>query len=253
MTTPGTMPFVVTLNSDVIMNPAQEKEFQRKIRLVKSQTGASSTTVWSATDLNVLLDDLKAHPDRRGGDVALSEELLRHVNMVPSKSNSNAGLLKNGLRWPELLQRPAFEGERARIEALIPELVRQARAGAIKAADREPLEQTVSEMRDRLAGMIRDVPDPLYIRAKRLLVDLQSGVKVLHQPDAANYFSPIYSPKAQTVQELVRYMTQNDLKFAPAVAGDEPAYLAFYQALAIYNVSANMQPASPSHQLVAAK
>jgi hypothetical protein len=71
MTTPATLPFVVALNSEVELSPEEEKEFQRKINLVKSQTGASSTTVWSAKDLNVLLDDLKAHQDWSGHEVAL--------------------------------------------------------------------------------------------------------------------------------------------------------------------------------------
>jgi hypothetical protein len=34
-------------------------------------------------------------------------------------------------------------------------------------------------------------------------------------------------------------MIEKDLRFAPAVAGDEAAYLKFYQALAAYDVIAN--------------
>jgi hypothetical protein len=132
-------------------------------------------------------------------------------------------------------------------------LVRQAKAGAVKAADLEALEQTVSAMRERLAGMIQDVPDPQYIRAKRFLVDLQSGIKVLHQPDAANYFSPMYGPESKSVRELVQYMSKNGLRFAPATAGDETAYLAFYQALATYDVSANLHAGSVPSQLASAK
>jgi hypothetical protein len=56
----------------------------------------------------------------------------------------------------------------------------------------------------------------------------------------------------KNVGELVRYMAKNDLRFAPAVAGDEAAYLAFYRALAIYDVNANL-PATNSDSRVAAK
>ena len=249
MTTPATLPFVVALNSDVVLSPNEEKEFQRKIQLVKSQTGVSPTAIWSATDLNVLLDDLKAHPDRGGQDVALSAEVIRHVNIIPSKSTANAGLLRNSPHWPELLQRAAFQEEKDQIERLIPELVRQAKAGAVKGADLEALEQKISAMGERLAGMIQDVPDPTYIRAKRFLVDLQSGIKVLRQPDAANYFSPMYGPESKSVRELVQHMSKNGLRFAPATAGDEAAYLAFYHALATYDVSANLQPAGVTTQV----
>src|SRR6266478_6654609 len=63
MTSPATLPFVVALNSDTVLSPEQEKELMRKLALVKSQSGASATTVWAATDLNALLDDLKDHPN----------------------------------------------------------------------------------------------------------------------------------------------------------------------------------------------
>jgi hypothetical protein len=251
MTTPATLPFVVALNSEIDLSPEEVKEFQRKINLVKSQTGVSSTTIWSATDLNILLDDLKAHPDQSGREVALSEDVLRHLNIVSRKSDGNAALLRNGRPWPELLQKSAFKEERDRIDTLIPELVRQARAGKIHPDNLDALDLNLSLIGDQLAGMIRDVPAPQYIRAKRFLADLENGTKVFRRPDAAKFFTPIYDRKAKTVGELVQYMAQNDLRFAPAVAGDKSAYLVLYQALAIYDVSTNLQETSPGSQVAA--
>jgi hypothetical protein len=248
-TTPATLPFVVVLNSEINLSPEQEKEFQRKINLVKSQTGASPATIWSATDLNVLLDDLKAHPDRSGHEVTLSEDVLRHMNVVSSKSEG-ADLLR--IRpWPELLQKSAFKEDRESIEALIPELIRQARAGKIPTANLEALDLRLNLMRDELAGMIREVSAQQYISAKRYLTDLQKGAKVWGRPEAAHYFPPMDNANIKNVGALVQYMAKNDLRFAPAVAGDEAAYLVLYRALAIYSVSANMQENSGSQ--VAAK
>jgi hypothetical protein len=223
----------------------------RKLALVKSQAGASTTTVWAATDLNALLDDLKDHPSWAGRDLPLSEAVMRHINIVPAKSYANAGMLKNDRRWPELLQRDEFQAEKNQIEVLIPKLVSQARDGAVKTDDLQALDETVKAMRERLAVLIQEVPDPVYIRSKRFLTDLQSGIKVLRQPDAAGYFTPVYSPNVKTVQELVRYMAKNNLRFAPATAGDEAAYLVFYRALATYDVSANLQQGSPATNQVA--
>jgi len=251
MTTPMTLPFVLALNSDMDLTPQQEREFLRKLTLVKSQTGASSTTVFAALDLNTLLDDLKAHADRAGRDLTLSEDVMKHINIVPSKSYANAGLLKNDRRWPELLKRNEFQTERDQIEALIPKLVSQAKEGAVKAEDLQTLNQTVKAMREKLVGLIQEVPDPTYIRAKRFLTDLQSGVKVLRQPDAAGYFSALYAPKVKNVRELVSYMTKYDLRFAPATSGDEAAYLVFYRALANYDVSANLQQGTTAATQVA--
>ncbi len=251
MTTPATLPFVVALNSEVELSPEGEKEFQRKINLVKSQTGASSTTVWSAKDLNVLWDDLKAHQDWSGREVALSEDVLRHINIVPSKGDGNASLLRNIRAWPELLQKSVFKEEKEWIEGMIPELIRQARAGKIHAANLDALDLSLNLMRDQLAGMIRDVPAPQYIRAKRFLADLQSGAKIFRRPDAANYFTPTDNANVKNVGELVQYMAKNDLGFGPAVAGDEAAYLVLYRALAIYDVSANLQATNSGSRVVA--
>jgi hypothetical protein len=79
-------------------------------------------------------------------------------------------------------------------------------------------------------------PDPQYIRAKRFLDDLQSSIRILCRADAAKYFA---TPKARTVRELAQYMIEHDLRFAPAVSGDEAAYFRFYQAMAAYDVIAN--------------
>jgi hypothetical protein len=241
MTTPATLPFVVALNSEIDLTPEEEKEFQRKINLVKSQTGASSTTVLSATDLNVLLDDLKAHQGWSGREVALSKDVLRHINIAPGKGDGNASLLRNVRPWPELLQKSAFTEEREWIEAMIPELIRQARAGKILTANLDALDMSLNLMRDQLAGMIRDVPAQQYISARRFLTELQSGARVLRRPDAANYFTPMDNANVKNVGALIQYMAKNDLRFAPAVAGDEAAYLVLYRALATYDVSANMQ------------
>jgi hypothetical protein len=55
----------------------------------------------------------------------------------------------------------------------------------------------------------------------------------------ASYFTPVNAPTAKTVRELAQYMIAHDLRFAPAVAGDEATYIKFYQALATYDVVAN--------------
>jgi hypothetical protein len=240
MTTPATLPFVVALNSEVNLTPEEDKELQRKINLVKSQTGASPVSVWSAADLNVLLDDFKSHRDRSGMEMALPDDVLRHINMVSSKADSNAGVFP--IRpCPELLQKSAFQEERERIGSLISELIQQARAGNIHAANLDALDLNLSLIEDRLSGMIRDVPTVQYVRAKRFLADLEKDAKVLRQPDAASYFSRKYDPKAKNVEELLQYMAKNDLRFAPALPGDEAAYLALYRSLAVYDVSANLQ------------
>jgi hypothetical protein len=249
ITTPATLPFVVALNSEVNLSPEEEKEFQRKVNLVKSQTGASPPTVWSGKDINVLMDDLKSHQNWSGREVALSEDTLRHINIVPIKGDRSGDLLWNVRLWPDLLKRPTFKEEREQIESLIPELIQQARTGKIHAAGLDALDINLGLMRDELASMIKGVPAPQYIRAKRFLADLESGTKVLRRTDAANYFPS--NPKAKNVEELVQFMAKNDLRFAPALKGDEAAYLILYRALAIYDVSVNLLSTDTGNRMMA--
>jgi hypothetical protein len=207
-----------------------------------SQAAASATTVLSGSELNMVLDDLRTlnTDGLRGRDVELSEAVLEHINIVPKSSPGNAGMLKNFSRdWPEVLKASEFQGERERIEALLPKLAEQAKAGRVNAADLQNLIEVKEVMEARLAGQIQEAPAPKYIRAKRFLEDLQSSIRILRQPDVAKYFAPAKSPTAKTVRELAQYMIEHDLQFAPAVTGDEAAYLKLYQALATYDVVAN--------------
>jgi hypothetical protein len=203
------------------------------------QTGATATGVLSASELNIVLDDLKALPMKElpGRDVSLPEDLLAHINIVPKNSTGNAGMLKSFARnWPELLRASEFQGDRERMEVLVPKLAEQAKSGQVNSDDLQSLIEVKENMQARLASQIQDASAPMYIRAKRFLDDLQAAVRVLRQRDVAKYFD---RPRAKTVRELAQHMIDHDLRFAPAVAGDEAAYLKFYQALATYDVIAN--------------
>jgi hypothetical protein len=100
-----------------------------------SQTAAAATTVLSASELNMVLDDLRRlnTDGLRGRDVELSEAVLEHINIVPKSSPGNAGMLKNFSRdWPEVLKASEFQGERERIEALLPHAGRPSQDGPRK-------------------------------------------------------------------------------------------------------------------------
>jgi hypothetical protein len=101
--------------------------------------------------------------------------------------------------------------------------------------------RALATMHSRLASKIEEISAPEYIRAKRLLDELDDAVKVLGQPDAGNYFNQTYVPQGRTVAQLVQSMTRRDLRFAPAVPGDEAAYLVLQRALAEYDRAVRSQ------------
>jgi len=88
----------------------------------------------------------------------------------------------------------------------------------------------------------RDLPPNAYIDAKSFLNNLSSSVSALQQRDVGNYFTGKYALRVKTVPELVKYMSEQGLRFAPAVPGEEGPYQALYQALVSYDLAA--QPLS---------
>jgi hypothetical protein len=51
----------------------------------------------------------------------------------------------------------------------------------------------------------------------------------------SHYFDNSWSSRGKTVTELVKFMSDNGLVFAPAAPGDEHAYRALYIALAAFD------------------
>ena len=74
-----------------------------------------------------------------------------------------------------------------------------------------------------------------WIESKSFLDDLSSSVQSLRNPNVAKYFNGGYSPKASAVDELVREMTAQGLRFAPAAQGVQASSTAMQQLLLTYD------------------
>lgn len=224
------------------LTPQQQRDriYQQDLKWSQSALPANETT--SAMALNVLLTDvqnLQIH-GIHGPEIQIDPALLPSLNVMVAGRSGNLGLLKQGpIHWPAALSGTDFAPERQEIEASIPKAIDE--AVKAKPVDLNDLTDTLTDMRMRLAARIVQLPPQDYIEANRLLAQLDDAVKLLRQPDAGKYFDQTYAAHGQTVSELVQYMTQHGLQFAPAVEGQEPAYGALHQALAEYDVAANAQ------------
>jgi hypothetical protein len=68
-----------------------------------------------------------------------------------------------------------------------------------------------------------------YMEAKRYVRELDNTIKILRDPNVKNYVTQKWSPKgANNVTQLVADMSRQGLRFAPAVPGDEGAYVALH-------------------------
>jgi hypothetical protein len=81
---------------------------------------------------------------------------------------------------------------------------------------------------------IKDLTANDFSAARSYLRDLERTVRTLQNPNAGNYISRRWAPAGSTVSQIVTQMGRQGLRFAPAVSGDEGAYVAIHRALANY-------------------
>ncbi len=206
------------------------------------------TEIWSAKALN----DLLVHAQRMTVSVpvvdsaVLDPKLLARINVTSGKGGNNIGLLKAGtLPWPLLLRRSPFDAERTQIDGLLPPLLAAARKGKMPVEILDRLLVQTAHLQQQLPQRLRAATDAVlwtptqYLDARRFLDQLQDALKQMQEPNAADYLNGTYAAQGKTAGDLVRYMKENGLQFAPATAGSFEAYAALYQALRDYEVRAS--------------
>jgi RNA polymerase sigma factor (sigma-70 family) len=229
-----------------------ERERSQALEVRRSLSDPPVTEIWSAKALNDLLRDaqkLQAQGSN-GPRVALDAGVLERINVVAGGRAGNVGLLKREgqLTWPPALlaaQLPRGATDlRQQIDALLPNAISQAVHGTVDPRILKELHHSLGALQGLLAEAVGRFPPNRYIEARRFLNDLDDGLRLLEQPHAGLYFTDKYAAKGRTVPELVEHMTQEGLAFAPAVAGDEAAYVALHRALADYEIAARAQSGS---------
>src|SRR5205807_9587184 len=123
-----------------------------------------------------------------------------------------------------------YESQCRSIEQLLPQAIKQAEAGPVAAKYLTPLTAGIDALLALLKGNMSDIDANAYIKAKRYLNELAESIKVLEDPNVANYITGRWSAKGQSVGELVYNMTSEGLRFGPAAAGDQEAYTALHRA-----------------------
>jgi hypothetical protein len=230
--------------------PAFDRRRLRQLQDLRSaRNNPPTSAVHSGRALNTLLADLLdlEAQGSKGKSVAVSAWVLKHVNLSSDVRGGNFGLLKNGGRlvWPPAWSRPPLEKESKALRGSVTELVGKALAQAKKG---EPEAKTLTRLRDdvdELRGLLKkrlsDLPAREYINAKRHLGELDDALAVLEGGEAAEYVKGAFSldsHKIKTVQDLVKFMKDRGLSFAPSTHGGEAAYVALRRALALADVSA---------------
>ncbi len=221
------------------IDPDTQRQKDQERALRRSLNDPPSAEIWSGDALNALFKDIQNAESAgvRAPSVPLDPEWLAHINLTTgTTSTAGVGMLKDLTRfnWPLVLKKSAFEGDRKQIEAMTRQAVSQAPSGNIDADLLDKLNEAVGNMEEHAKNMAQDMTPTQIVQSTRYLHELKDSLKVLQDPNVANYFNNKWQARGSTVAELVANMTSQGLRFAPAAAGDEPSYTSLHRAMVTY-------------------
>jgi hypothetical protein len=225
----------------------REKARMEQIR--RSRFDPPVTEIWSAKALNDLFFDLRKLQGAGGygPTVPLDPDMVKQLNVTPNTNNANFGLLKDAgkFKWPLALKASTFNDGRQKIDQLAPQALQQARSGEVDADTLNSLISTVDGLEDQLKQNVANISANEYIASLRYLRQLEDSVKALQDPKVNNYVNGKWQAKGNNVAELVSNMSQDGLYFAPAVSGQQAAYVSVYRAMADYDTQLSSMMGRP--------
>jgi hypothetical protein len=200
------------------------------------------TEIWSGYSLNELLlkaQKLQVHTPQLAV-IPVDPAVLARLNVTSGRGNG--GLLKNegNLTWPSSIRDlvPTSESDRLcqQCQTYFKKAYEETKAGGQPGAGTlRALRGAVEEIRGLIKKNSLEMTTAAYSDARRFLDGIEEAVKALDSPDAANVINNQLRPRGHTVGEVVQFLQQNGLRFAPAGTGDEAAYNAMQRLLAAYN------------------
>ena len=218
--------------------PEDERERLRVENVRRTRNSPPPSEIWSGKALNQLLLGIQQQHALKmlGPDVPISQEVLSHLNLTRGSASGNVAVLRDEgrLHWPAVLEADDFEAERESLERLARQAYQQAAAGSVEEDTRQALNEAVGKLERSLKRAVNEVTPEDYMQAKRYVRELRGAVKALRNPDVVSQVTRKWASRGNNVTDLVKLMTRDGLKFAPAIQGDEDAYVTLHQALADY-------------------
>ncbi len=207
----------------------------------RARNAPPATEIWSGRSLNDLLRNLVKLQNSgvKGPNIPLDEELLKHINLRVAGGNGNVGLLKGdgSLDWPLPLQDAKFAEDRKRLSEQLAQAIEQVKLGnRVEPGRIKDMRAELDRMSDTLDRSVADMSPTKYIEAMRYLNQLNDALRALEDRKVTSLVSNAWLGKTKNVAELVKYLGDNGLEFAPAVSsGDEAAYQALHSAMAAFD------------------
>jgi hypothetical protein len=232
-----------------------------QVSLERALTDAPMNEVTSGVASNAIVGELqrtgmdRGWKELPGKGLDMPADMLSHIN-VTRNGTANGGILKqwDQVNWPAALSGPEFKLQRNQVNDLVNTAMAQAKTGGrVTPAVIQKLNDNVSSLQQQLRDNALNLSFDTHAEAKTFLNNLQAGITALQRSDAAFFVNGKFQVTAKTIPELVQWMTDYGLKFAPALPGDEAAYMTLRDRLAAYDLNLRASAAAESAKPVEGK
>ena len=227
---------------ELSQQPTAEELRQKDMQydLQRARHNPPLSEIWSGAALNDLLRAIKDGQSHglSGPEVPLAPDVVKHINLTAGTTYGGVGLLRDGgkLSWPAVLRKSDFDKERNKINEQIQKAVMRAHAGEVDVGLLDSIGESLKELQTAIDARVQELSPTQFIQASRYARELKSSYQVLQQTDVAKFFKPNWTAQGSTVGELVKQLTQQGLRFAPATSGDEPYYTSLHRSLVDYDI-----------------
>jgi hypothetical protein len=216
-----------------------EREKSRMEEIRRSRNDPPLTEIWSGKALNDLLTPLiKMNPpsESMAPYIPLDPDVVKRINLNSGTTLGTLGVLKDGgkLTWPFQLQDDKFKADRMKLDQLAPQAFREAQDGQVQFKTLTEMRKTADNLVEILQANVAEMVPNDYIPARRYLTELQSSIRTLQSPDASTFANRKFAAQGGNVYELIANINRQGLRFAPAVDGDQAAYVALHRAMVSY-------------------
>lgn len=212
----------------------EELSKEKSDLLVRLMNYPGKGEIANGKTLNVMLPYLDSllSLGTQGPPVPIPQSMVNQLNI--SATGASVGMLRAGgeVEWPISLRGP----QQRKIDKLLVAAVDGVVKNTLEAKLLKQLRAEMKILRDDLSDkLVKDqIESSSYIRGKEFYNALDSSIDALERPDARKQLTGAFAPRARNVQELVDFMTDNGLKFSPAMPGNENAYQVTHDAFVRY-------------------
>jgi hypothetical protein len=219
----------------------EQKEKEKGMQTRRLLNDPTTLEITSGSALNALLPFLgqMSKQGMQGPPVPLNPATLARINLMGPVATGALGMLSNHgqLDWPLVLRGQPTQKQLAKE---VTQVVMSSSNGTLQYKDYIKTYKGVVAYRDNVKNQFAkdEIDAASFLQADDFLQKLGFALVELNKPGAQKTLSGAYKANGRTVQELVQNMAGQGLQFAPATPGDEGAYVALYNAMSTYAISA---------------